>query len=240
MSAARRPTTVAVLYAGWLSVRVPQRGEAARRNLINVLGADVFVAGTYLPAERADCERRQRTDLKSTGGSHEASIGATKCLFRRLEALRPFARARAERMLTESELRQRLQRSPHWPRVVARFQASKTADGITIFAPVLGDRNLSVLRELHDYSRSIRLVEAHEARKRGGTRYARIVFSRLEFEWLAPHPPLGLLEPSSAVWLPSGGVSGGLNDRHALLSRSAADVYMKRWEVRGGSRAQQP
>ena len=240
MSAARRPTTVAVLYAGWLSVRVPQRGEAARRNLINVLGADVFVAGTTCPlSEQIVSDASAQTSKAPVAAMKHrlarpsaCSEGSKHCAH--LHAHEPNECSRSPSCGSDS--------SVHLIGLVvaARFQASKTADGITIFAPVLGDRNLSVLRELHDYSRSIRLVEVHEARKRGGTRYARIVFSRLEFEWLAPHPPLGLLEPSSAVWLPSGGVSGGLNDRHALLSRSAADVYMKRWEVRGGSRAQQP
>ena len=52
----------------------------------------------------------------------------------------------------------------------------------------------------------------------------RVVFSRLEFWWLRPHPPLRLLHPS-VVWLPSGeDYYGGVNDRHAVLNRSAAQV----------------
>ena len=94
--------------------------------------------------------------------------------------------------------------------------------GISIWAPVLGNRNLSVLRELHDYSRALTLVEAHERAR--GRPYARLVFSRLEFQWLAPHPPLGVL-PRGVVWLPSGGAAGGYNDRHALMDRAHGDVY---------------
>jgi hypothetical protein len=66
---------------------------------------------------------------------------------------------------------------------------------------------------------------------RGGARYERIVFSRLEFWWLRPHPPLRLLHPS-VVWLPSGeDYYGGVNDRHAVLNRSAAQVYLGRWRA---------
>jgi hypothetical protein len=48
---------------------------------------------------------------------------------------------------------------------------------------------------------------------------------------LRPHPPLSLLQPAQAVWIPSGeDYYGGLNDRHAVLSRAAAEVYMRRWD----------
>ena len=213
--AASNSSLVAVLYSGWLSVRTPKRGFAARHNLIDVLAADVFIAGTYLPNEYRDCQQR------------------TQCLLRRLDGLRPFTRVRVDPMLTLPELQRRVAQSPNWPAVSKQFVSEKTHYGINVFAPVLGNGNLSVLRELHDYSRALRLVEVHEKSSdgRGGRRYSRLVFSRLEFEWLAPHPPLALLEPASAVWLPSGGVSGGLNDRHALLERSAADVYFKRWQL---------
>ena len=216
--------SIAVLYSGWLSVHVPEQGLDARHNLVDILGADVFVAGTYLPSERQECQRQ-----RAARGNLESAI--YRCLFRRLKGLRPFARARADPMLTTSELHRRVARSPHWKLVSGRFDPRATMDGVNVFAPVLGNGNLSVLRELHDYHRALRLVEAHEAQRRGARRYARLVFSRLEFEWLAPHPPIELFEPASAVWLPSGGVSGGLNDRHALLSRAAADVYMRRWQL---------
>ena len=135
-------------------------------------------------------------------------------------------------MLTKQDLRRLVTASPNWPRVVAGFRTDATHQGINLWAPLLGDGNLSVLRELHDYSRALALLDAHERTARGGRRYRRIVFSRLEFEWLADHPPLRLLPTGGGqVWLPSGGVSSGVNDRHALMSRAAAQTYFTRWEL---------
>jgi hypothetical protein len=203
-------SSVAVCYSGWLAVRVPKRGAGARRHLLDVLAADAFVAGTYLPPEMAACG------------------GQTKCLLRRLDGLRPITRARVDPMLSVEDLRRLVTVSPNWPAVSKHFDHRRTLNGISIWAPLLGDGNLSVLRELNDYSRVFRLVEEYERAR--GLPYERVVFSRLEFDWLAPHPPLDLLEPE-AVWLPSGGVSGGVNDRHAVVSRSAAPTYFKRWQL---------
>lgn len=57
-----------------------------------------------------------------------------------------------------------------------------------------------------------------------------MLFTRLEFEWLAPHPPLHLLD-SALVWLPTGEDNGGLNDRHWLASRAHAEVVFRRWDM---------
>eukprot|EP00906_Rhabdomonas_costata_P025879 RCo036956 len=49
--------------------------------------------------------------------------------------------------------------------------------------------------------------------------------------WLHPHPPLTLLDPRW-VWVPEGADwRGGLNDRHAVCNRSAAEVYFGRWDA---------
>ena len=70
---------------------------------------------------------------------------------------------------------------------------------------MLGNGNLSVLRELHDYSRVLSVLRAHERTTRAGRPYKRVVFSRLEFEWLADHPPISLLPSAGGVvWLPVG------------------------------------
>jgi hypothetical protein len=204
--------TVAVCYSGWLAVRVPQHGFLARQHLVDVLHADVFVAGTFWPS---DC---------GAGGFDSCS----ERLFNRLRGLRPFARTQLDPMLTIDALHSLVSRSPNWPQVKASFRPQSTFLGISVWAPLLGNGNLSVLRELHDYSRVIRLVALHERARR--LAYERIVFSRLEFMWLAAHPPLDVLS-SKVVWLPSGGVAGGLNDRHALMDRGAAEVYFRRWEL---------
>ena len=90
-----------------------------------------------------------------------------------------------------------------------------------------GSAKLHVLRQLHDIHRCLNLVSQRE--RTLGMLYDRVVHSRLEFVWLRPHPPLELLA-KHAVWIPSGeDYYGGLNDRHAVLSRAAAEVYMRRW-----------
>ena len=80
----------------------------------------------------------------------------------------------------------------------------------------------------YDIRRCLALVESRELA--AGRRYSRLVHSRLETVWLRPHPPLELLE-RAAVWIPSGeDYYGGWNDRHAVLSREAAEIYMRRWD----------
>ena len=56
-------------------------------------------------------------------------------------------------------------------------------------------------------------------------RYDRIIVTRSDFVWAAPHPPLKLLKPGS-VWFPDGEGYGGLTDRHAVLDASTAEPYL--------------
>lgn len=45
----------------------------------------------------------------------------------------------------------------------------------------------------------------------------------------APHPPISILDPT-AVAIPSGSdFYGGINDRHAVVNRSAAEAFVPRW-----------
>ena len=208
---------VAVVFSGWLAVAVPRRGESTRDNLISPLHADAFLAATYLPS---DCQRAADGPPAGHGGD---------CLLPNIDALRPWLVALSiERMLSRRRLRAMLELSaPRLLRDALSAQLAQSAPAYNIFNPVVGNRNISCLRELHDYARVLRLLGTHEARRR--REYERVVFSRLEFEWLAPHPPLDLME-ARYVWLPSGGVlSPSLNDRHAVLSRRAAHTYLGRW-----------
>lgn len=59
--------------------------------------------------------------------------------------------------------------------------------------------------------------------------YRRVLFTRLEFEWLRPHPPLSLLD-EDVIWVQAGEDNGGINDRHWLSSRTAAEVMLRRWD----------
>jgi hypothetical protein len=98
--------------------------------------------------------------------------------------------------------------------------------GNTIFAPVIGPSSLNTLWQIHGWARALRELEAHELAR--GAPYERVVASRLELVWLAPHPPLHLLG-SNCAWVPGGEDYGGVNDRHALLARAHATHYLDRW-----------
>ena len=99
---------------------------------------------------------------------------------------------------------------------------------------VLGSARLHVLRQLHDLRRCLTLVGEREAAT--GVPYTHVIHSRLEDVWLRPHPPLALLpvreaDGREAVWIPSGeDYYGGINDRHAVMSRAAAEFYLRRWD----------
>ena len=121
---AARAQRVAVCFSGWLAVRVPQRGASARRHLIDVLGADVFVAGTYWPHDAC------------APGASESKRSA--CLLRRLQGLGPLTRTALDPMLTHDDLRRLVSRSPNWPAVVAAFREASTFGGISVWAPLLG------------------------------------------------------------------------------------------------------
>ena len=61
-------------------------------------------------------------------------------------------------------------------------------------------------------------------------RYARVVWSRLEYEWWASHPPLKLLPPRY-LWVPGAEIGAPFDDGHAVMSRADASVYLTRWEA---------
>lgn len=77
------------------------------------------------------------------------------------------------------------------------------------------------------------------AENRRGRLYEWVVYTRADLHWLAPHPSLAgrSIPPSGVVWAPWGQTNGGINDRHAALSRNAADTYLGLWEeLLGGNR----
>lgn len=102
-------TSVAVLFSGWLNVVIPSNGADARRHLVNVLNADVFVAGTFKPS---DCRR-----------------GNGRCLLRRLRQLAPLTRISLAPMLVHAQLRERAMASPAFSKVAETFKASETFQG---------------------------------------------------------------------------------------------------------------
>ena len=207
------PPTVAVCFAGWLNVAVPGAGATAREFMVDVLSADAFVAGTYLPrnwsGRPADCD----------DGGHE-------CLLSKLVSLSPY-RLSVRPMDTREDLSRAFERTEHFRVIEAESRRLGRSRAVSMLSPLLGRATVSPLRELRGYSRCLDLIETHERER--GVPYDRVVFSRLEFNWLAPHPPLSLLPPCF-VWVPRSHDGQPINDGHAVLPRSAASVYMRRWE----------
>ena len=110
---------VAVCYSGWLGVAVPSRGLTARQALVDPLGADVYVAGTYFPAEDAAC----------TPDASSGQRGGDDCyrhLWRRLDGLAPLAGKALEPMPSYETLEERVARSPHWRAIRAAYNPAKT------------------------------------------------------------------------------------------------------------------
>ena len=116
--------------------------------------------------------------------------------------------------------------------ITSRFAASPDGDflkniGFNALAPAFGNAG-SAAWDYHDQSRCLDLIAEHEQRR--GAAYTRVIRSRMELEWVGPHPPLRLMSPDYA-WIPSGEDWAGLNERHAVLARAAAEVYMRRWDM---------
>lgn len=55
--------------------------------------------------------------------------------------------------------------------------------------------------------------------------YTHFIVTRTDFEWLAPHPPLHLLN-QGLVWIPEGEDYHGYNDRHVVCSARNIDQYL--------------
>ena len=216
---------VAVLLSGWLGRRIPGDGASVRRHVVDVLGADVFVAATFLS-----------TDCSDGGGG---------CLLSRVRALRPFADVALAKMLSLDELRRLVRTWPRFAEVEAYYRSPRLGVnwmGLNAFSPVLGNTHVSVLRQLHDYARSYAQLQRHERRHQ--RRYAWLVHARWEAVWLAAHPPLALLD-ERLVWVPARSemttVAGaerergfdpdGVSDRHAVVPRRHADAYFGRWSL---------
>ena len=171
-----------------------------------------------------------------------------------LSGLQPIDRVRLAPDVMDGELVAMFEALPHWPRVLRAYQRAKESGlagdamcardgtgyncsglgsfGNVYWSPLLGYAGRprpGTLRQLHSLHQCIELIS--EAERARGAPFGRLIHSRLEFHWLAPHPPLGLLD-ASYTWIPEGqDYPGGVNDRHAVLNRSVADVYFRRWDA---------
>ena len=200
---------VAACFSGRLNISIPEHGGSARKALVEVLDADVFVAGTYQPS---DCDGR--------GGD---------CLLSMVRGLQPIIQLTMAPMQTWDELNATLQQAPAFDELERAFTMSKERYlGLSVFSPVLGTRRASVLRQLYDLSRVFGLVEAEERRR--GRRYERLVFTRLEYHWLVEHPPLAILD-DRLLWVPYAPGGEPVTDQHAVMPRRLARIYFQRWEL---------
>jgi hypothetical protein len=225
------PLRVAALFDAWVGSVADDGGASIRQHLIDPLGCEVFLALSHDARDRCDADQHCEPD-------------------RLLPALRPFARTSLERSPTSAELTAQLTALPHWPAIVAAHNAAGSSiacpqvrgggyncsgiyQGNHFLAPVLGDPRLHNLHQLWGMARALALLSDHEAR--AGMVYDRVIRSRLDLRWIELHPPLALLAPRY-VWVPAGeDYYGGLNDRHAVLGRAAADAYFGRWaSILGG------
>ena len=135
-----------------------------------------------------------------------------------------------------------MEASPYWPTIEATFNASGGCrrvsanryrctrlkeNGNSYMAPVFGSPQLHVMHEIRAQSRLLRMLLENEAKR--GSMYSAVVWSRLDFFWLRPHPHLHLLS-SCPLWVPLAEDSGGLNDRHALMSREVTGRYLSRYD----------
>lgn len=205
---------VVVCYSGWLNVNVPDAGHKARALLIDPLRADVILYGTYLAS---DCGPSQ------ADGS---------CLWQRVSGLEPIVERELVPMITTASLNATIRQVPSWSTILKWYEVvskryARYRD-LSIWTPVLGPPTANVLREFYDYQQLLALLQRHEQRR--ASNYSRVIFSRLELEWLAPHPELTVLHPPSIVWVPWI-PQPGLSDYHAVMSREHATFYLSRWSL---------
>tara|TARA_B110001452_G_scaffold152824_1_gene127166 strand:+ start:2388 stop:4148 length:1761 start_codon:yes stop_codon:yes gene_type:complete len=211
--------TVALCVGGLLELTIPQRGQSVADHVVKVLKPDIFLTGTL----------KSRPTPKRIAHAVDA-VGA----------LRPFTRVSVIRMPTVQDLRQALKSSGHWDDFTrtAQGKGSGQLPGgpadirkwlPLATSPVFGNPKGNTLQELHYQSRCIGMVAEHEQDERRGKQYERVMFTRLEFEWLHDHPPLSLLD-APYLWLPTGEDNEGVNDRHWLANRKDAEVVFRRWD----------
>lgn len=224
--------SVAVCLPGLLRSASPGGGQSIRRHLIDPLGANVLLALSLLPSDgckdEESCVVAERFQhLQPIAATELAPARSIEWLVRTLEALPHWPAILAAHNSTGPRS-VRCRRKSKWEPDESPYRCSGIYMGNSIFSPVLGSPRLSVLRQQLDISRCLSLIHRHEQQL--GRNYTRVVHSRMEFQWLAPHPPLSMLDPES-VWVPRGEDWSGLNDRHAVLSRAAAEVYMNKWQM---------
>ena len=240
---------VAVIFSGYLKISIPERGATARRLLVEPLAADVLVAGSY--NRTTDCGGGPHYDClweglqglepitwralspKLTTQEIGALLNASTHFQTIVKAFKP---ERTFHGITNWTPLLGSQRARMLGCARARTRSAAIAPTTPWFAVVQlhfarlpcapSPSSADMIHQIRDYSLLLDLVERSEATR--GQRYERLIFSRLEFVWLASHPPLSYLDPQH-VWVPYG--SPRMNDRHVVMNRSHAEVWCRRWEI---------
>ena len=221
---------VAVVSGDYIKVSVPDNGESLRKYVVERLQADMLL----LLMRHAD---------------NDGDVAAARARYAPLEPLSHFE-LRLEP--TVGELATILQKHPDFEKVFKAFSGEgkpcarhkpKKASlspficsmrmmkefGNYFTAPVLGNPTSNVLKQLYTQWQALLMVGKYE--EAAGRPYEIVIWTRLELQWIAPHPPLSLLSATADVWVPYYEDYAGLNDRHALMRRSSARVYFGRWDV---------
>ena len=228
---------VVTFFTGWYKSDVAERGRPLRSQLIDALGSDVALVLSHFAMDECATVEDWRA-----------------CVRVRFSGLEPLSFVASERMRTVVELTAMLEALAIWPAVLgqistwctrnATWSPSSSPPNVSPYvckgarnsalSPVLGDgpranQRTSVLLELVSQQRCLAALRQMESDR--GVPYETVIFSRLEFTWLKPHPPLELLQPRACIWIPLGEDYVGLNDRHAVMERVAASAYFGRLEM---------
>jgi hypothetical protein len=195
-------SSVAVLFASWVKVSVPHAGANTKEHLVDALGADVHLYLTFRSDDNCDsvesCGVREWiARLGPITTTHVERQLTTSELATRLQAMptwpalwrslsvgfenNPSLHVCVRRNVSAAALR--AEQSPF-------VCPGMKEGGNSFFAPVLGRPDLNVMRQLYMQSRVLHWLREHERTTRGGVAYKHVVWSRLEFYWLATHLPL--------------------------------------------------
>lgn len=226
-SNARYKTGTALLFGGWWRSAFTGANLASRL-LPPLLMPDILMALTWV-AKVDHCSTITSCGLLDRFGMLESGSASV--------------RYELEEQLSTPQLLALVEGSPHWRTIEAAFIQSAGCTrtvaqgsyrctrlkeaGNSYMAPVFGNPQLHVLHEIRAQSRLLRMLLENESKR--GSMYSAVVWSRLDFFWLRSHPQLSLLS-SCPLWVPLAEDSGGLNDRHALMSREVATSYLSRYD----------
>ena len=244
------PKQVVTFFTGWYKSDVADHGRQLRNQLIDALGSEVALVLSHFDKDecatrRAACVRARFRGLEPisfVSSERQLSIAELTVI---LEALPiwPKVIGKLNRTCARNENGQpsiclfSCIRDPTWsatssPPNVSPYRCRGMSN--TVLSPVLGDglranQRSNVLLEFYSQQRSYNALLRME--KDRGSAYETVVFSRLEYTWLRPHPPLEMLRPRACVWVPFGEDNSGINDRHAVMDRRAAEAYFGRLDM---------